>query len=279
MTARVVLALAFALTVLGALFASQRPSNGQRRSQAYEHEMQSPADHDPADAWREGEFAFARLRYRSFSLDGRRGGRFRGRGNSWGTDSNTAERHLMEGVRRLTRIDARSVEEIIDADSDEMFKWPWLYAVEVGHWELSEAQAKRIREYLDRGGFLMVDDFHGEFEWEIFLASMQRVFPDRTIVEIPDNDPIFHVIFDLDKRIQVPGYQYVRSGRTYERPDGMEAHWRGIYDEKGRVQVAICHNSDLGDAWEWSDDPSYPEPFAGLAYRIGLNYIAYAMTH
>ena len=87
------------------------------------------------------------------------------------------------------------------------------------------------------------------------------------------------VIYDLDKRIQVPGYQYVHSGRTYERQDGKEAHWRGIYDDKGRVQVAICHNVDLGDAWEWSDDPSYPEPFAGMAYRIGLNYITYAMTH
>ena len=67
--------------------------------------------------------------------------------------------------------------------------------------------------------------------------------------------------------------------RIIIRQDGKEAHWRGIYDDKGRVQVAICHNVDLGDAWEWSDDPSYPEPFAGMAYRIGLNYITYAMTH
>ena len=274
MKARILLASALAVTVWGALYANQRPANGQRRSQAYEYEMQSPASSDPADAWVEGEFAFARLRYRN----GGGGGGFRRRRSSWGTDSNTAERHLMEGVRRLTRIDARSVEEIIDVDSDEMFKWPWLYAVEVGHWELSDPQAKRLREYLDRGGFLMVDDFHGEDEWDVFLAGIQKVFPDRSVVELPNNDPIFHVIYDLDKRIQVPGHQYVRSGRTYERPDGMEAHWRGIYD-KGRVQVAICHNVDLGDAWEWSDDPSYPEPFAGMAYRIGLNYITYAMTH
>ena len=185
----------------------------------------------------------------------------------------------MEGVRRLTRIHARSVEEIIDVDSDEIYKWPWLYAVEVGHWQLNPPQAKRLREYLDRGGFLMVDDFHGEQEWRVFMDSLLLIYPDRPVVDIPSSDPIFHTVFNLDDRFQVPGYQYVRSGTTYERYDGKEAHWRGVYDDKGRVQVAICHNSDLGDAWEWSDDPQYPEQFAGLAYRMGLNYIVYSMTH
>ena len=274
------LAPALLLTMWGALYAYQRYAPGQRRSQAYEYEMQSPAPEDPPDAWVEAEFAFARYRYRGYGGGGGRGFGFRGRrSSSWGTDSNTAERHFMRGVRRLSRIDARSVEEIIDADSDEVYKWPWLYAVEVGHWELSEAHAKRLREYLDRGGFLMVDDFHGEYEWDVFMASMQRVFPDRQVVDLPDNDAIFHVLYDLDKRFQIPGYQYVRSGLTYERMDGQVAHWRGIYDDKGRVQVAITHNMDLGDAWEWSDEPRYPEPFAGLAYRVGLNYIVYSMTH
>jgi len=279
MTARCIrLALALVLTVGCALYGYQRFGSGQRRSQVYEPEMQSPADEDPPDAWVEGEFAFARLRYRQYSRGYGRG--FGGyRRSSWGTDSNTAERHLMQGVRRLTRIDARSVEEIIDADSDEVYKWPWLYAVEVGHWELSESHARRLREYLDRGGFLMVDDFHGGYEWDVFMASLQRVFPDKPVVDLPDSDSIFHTLYDLDNRFQVPGYQYVRSGLTYEREDGKEAHWRAIYDDTGRVQVAICHNVDLGDAWEWSDDPRYPEPFAGLAYRIGLNYIIYSMTH
>src|SRR5437764_1295951 len=172
MTARrILLAPALALTVWGALYGWQR--NGQRRSEIYEPEMQSPSAEDPPDAWVEGEYAFARLRYRQYGGGGF-GGRYRRR-SSWGTDSNTAERHFMQGVRRLTRIDARSVEEIIDADSEEVFKWPWLYAVEVGHWQLSEPQAKRLRDYLDRGGFLMVDDFHGTQEWEVFMASLQRV--------------------------------------------------------------------------------------------------------
>jgi Domain of unknown function (DUF4159) len=234
----------------------------------YEYEMQNPVD-DPPDAREKAEYAFARLRYR-----GARGYRR----SSWGTDSNKAERQFVQGVRRLTRIHTRSVEQIIDVDSDEMFNWPWLYAVEVGYWELDERQARRIREYLDRGGFLMVDDFHGSAEWENFARSLRRVFPDRPILELQDDNPIFHGLYNLDKRFQVPGRQYVYSGRTYER-DGIEARWRGVMDDNGRVQVAICHNMDLGDAWEWADFPDYPEPYASLAYRIGINYLVYAMSH
>jgi hypothetical protein len=239
-----------------------------RVNEAYEDEMQNPSD-DPPDAAEPGEFAFARLRYRGY----------RGwRRSSWGTDSNKAERQFLQGVRRLTRIHARSVEKIVDVDSDDMFNWPWLYAVEVGHWELSEPQARRIRDYLDRGGFLMVDDFHGTREWAVFEASLRRIFPDRPIEELEDREAIFHVLYELERRIQVPGRQYLYTGSTYER-DGVDARWRAVFDDKRRIQVAICHNMDLGDAWEWADYPPYPEPFASLAYRIGLNYIVYAMTH
>jgi hypothetical protein len=124
----------------------------------------------------------------------------------------------------------------------------------------------------------MVDDFHGTYEWQSFLAGMRLVFPDRTIEDIPNDDEIFHVLNDLDERFQVPGIQYLRSGRVYEQ-DGVEAKWRAIRDDHGRVMVAICHNMDLGDAWEWADLPTYPERYTSLAYRIGVNYIIYAMTH
>lgn len=235
----------------------------------YADEMQNPAP-DPPDADEKTEYAFARLRYRSPG-GWRRGG--------WGTDSNKAEQHFVQGLRRLSRVHTRSSEEIIDVDSDEVYNWPWLYAVEVGRWHLSDDQAKRLRTYLDRGGFLMVDDFHGGEEWAMFMASLERVFPDRPVVDIEDTDAIFHVLYDLDQRVQVPGRQYIRSGRTYERYDGVEPKWRGVYDDKGRIQVAICHNMDLGDAWEWADDPRYPENFASIAYKIGINYIVYSMTH
>jgi hypothetical protein len=166
----------------------------------------------------------------------------------------------------------------VDINSDEIFTVPWLYAVEVGWWSLDERQAARLREYLLRGGFLMTDDFHGTEQWVGFMDTLQRVFPDRPVVDLENKDQIFHVIYNLDERFQVPGIQMFRSGRTYER-DGYEPKWRGILDDKGRVMIAICHNMDLGDAWEWADLPQYPENYASLAYRVGVNYIIYSMTH
>jgi hypothetical protein len=124
----------------------------------------------------------------------------------------------------------------------------------------------------------MVDDFHGSEEWAVFVESMRRVFPDRPIVDLADDDPIFHTFWDLVDRKQIPGLQFVYSGRPYEQ-DGFVAHWRGIYDDHGRVVVAICHNMDLGDAVEHSDTPAYPEEYSATAMRTFLNYIVYAMTH
>jgi len=123
-----------------------------------------------------------------------------------------------------------------------------------------------------------VDDFHGSWEWGTFTDGLRKVFPDRPVVELANGEAIFHTLYNLDERFQVPGRRFIRSGRTYEQ-DGVEPRWRAVFDEQGRVQVAICHNMDLGDAWEWADDPRYPERFTALAYRIGINYIIYAMTH
>jgi hypothetical protein len=107
---------------------------------------------------------------------------------------------------------------------------------------------------------------------------MSRVFPDRPVKDLQSKDEIFHVLYDLDERFQVPGIIMFRTGTTYEY-DGYEAIWRAIFDDRDRVMVAICQNMDLGDAWEWADWPQYPERYASLAYRIGINYIIYAMTH
>jgi hypothetical protein len=210
----------------------------------------------------------------------------------WTMDFPRSDRHLLQGVRRLTRIDTRSVEQVVDLDgTDDIYNWPCLYAVEVGHWALPPDQARQLREYLLRGGFLMVDDFHGsepyeDFlgplnEWETFTASMSRVFPDRAIEDIPDNDPIFHTLYDLQDRFQVPGYSnWMENHITYEKGDtGRQPHWRCIRDDRGRIIVAICHNMDLGDGWENSDDPKYQEKWSSLAYRVGLNYFVYDLTH
>jgi Domain of unknown function (DUF4159) len=243
----------------------------------------------PPDWNQKTEWTRARLRYpdiygypyRRLSMGGREYPGY------WTMDYPRSDRHLLSGVRRLTRIDARSVEQVVDLDGgDDIYNWPVLYGVEVGHWRLSDEQAKQLREYLERGGFFMCDDFHGSElwegvnEWQVFTASMSKVFPDRPIEDIPDNDAIFHTLYDLDERFQVPGAQYFKSGLTYEKgPSGKIPHWRCIRDEKGRIVVAICHNMDLGDAWEWSDDPKYEEKWASLAYRIAMNYFVYDLTH
>jgi len=185
---------------------------------------------------------------------------------------------FLGGVAALDAHTCAVGEQPVNLDEGDQYDWPWLYAVEVGHWDLTDAQAKAIREYLLRGGFFMCDDFHGTEEWEVFTRSMQRVFPDRAIVEIDSKDPIFHTIYNLDDRFQVPGEQYVRSHRTYEY-DGFVPHWRGIYDDKGRLMVAICFDMDLGDSWEHADNPQYPEKFSGMGIRIGVNYVMYSMTH
>jgi hypothetical protein len=122
----------------------------------------------------------------------------------------------------------------------------------------------------------MADDFHGHEEQAYFENTMKMVFPERPIVDIPDSDPIFHTVFDLDDRYQVPGAEHLRTG--YKK-DGRVPHWQGIYDDKGRVMVAISLNSDIGDSWEWSDSSQYPLKFSGLGIRIGVNYVVYAMTH
>lgn len=220
-----------------------------------------------------GEFEFVRLAYNA-----NRYGQGGGRRQMWRTDYPEAEHHLLQGIRRLTRVSAAVKGRILTPLDEDIFDYPWIYAVEVGYWHLNNEEAAHIREYLLRGGFLMVDDFHGGWEWSSFVASMQRVFPDRPIIDIPDSDEAFHVVYDLDQKIQIPSLQFVYSGVTWEK-GGVVPHWRGIYDDNGRLMVAINFNMDLGDAWEHADWPEYPENMTALAYRFGINYLVYAMTH
>jgi hypothetical protein len=247
------------------------------------------APHEPAGT-ATAEFAFARLLYNGIPNcgSGRGFARGWGRGSSGAacTDWWDAEYHFMQGLTRLTRIDGAKVEiggfgaQQIGLLDDALFDYPWLYAVEVGRWHLDNREAARLREYLLRGGFLMLDDFHGDYQWQVFAESMNRVFPDRPILDVPDTDEILHVLYDLNERIQIPGLAALWNGRTWEGgEDGRTPHWRGIYDDDGRLMVAINHNMDLGDAWEHADDPGYPEPMTGLAYRFAVNYVIYAITH
>jgi len=215
------------------------------------------------------EFVFARLAYGNSSGFG---------WPRWQADWPEAETHFNAGLQRLTAIDVDEQSVVVDLATDILFDYPWLYAVEVGSLTVDDEAAERLREYLLRGGFLMVDDFHGAAEWAQFSNAMKRVFPNRRIDDLVSDDETFHVLYDLSVREQIPGVRALLNGRTWEN-DGREAKWRGIRDDYDRVMVAINFNQDIGDAWEHADDPFYPENYAAMAYRIGINYVMYALTH
>ena len=269
--------LAAGAVCLGSLFAFQLPF---REYPAVEYN-DFPV---PADFQEKTEWVFARLMYPPAAsarfVFRRRGHQDWAKGNSsWTQDYPRADRHFSQAIRRLTRIHVRSVEQPVNLDDgNDVFNWPWLYAVQTGEWDLTDAQAAKLRDYLLRGGFFMCDDFWGPDQWAVFEQSMKRVFPDRPVVDLQNSDPIFHTIYDLDDRYQVASMGSVNAGRTY-KCNPCEARWRGIYDDKGRLLVAMSFNSDVGDSWEWADYPQYPERFAALGIRIGVNYVVYAMTH
>jgi uncharacterized protein DUF4159 len=259
---------------LGGLWAFQRPFRQYPGVEHYDEPL--PAGWDAKTEWVIGRLMYP---WNGWGFPWGGGGDWRQGMSNWTIDYPRSERHFLVAMQRLTRLNARSVEQAVNLDDADQYDWPFLYAVEVGHWALTDVQVKGLREYLLRGGFLMVDDFHGVSEWDVFAKGMQRVFPDRQILDIPDDDAIFHTVFDLSQRYQVPGAQYLYPPfRIYEN-GGREPKWRGIYDDHGRIMVAICHNMDLGDSWEWADVAQYPAKFSDLGIRIGVNYAIYAMTH
>jgi hypothetical protein len=226
----------------------------------------------PTNSGQRAEWVFARFHYDS-------GNEFAfGRFQRWAADYPKSDRQFVMGVRRLTRLDTRAIEQVVDANSDDIFNWPWIFVEDPGAWRISEKQAQRLRDYLLRGGFLVLDDTHGDYEWQNLLDGVRLILPGRPIEDLADPDEIFHVLYDLDDRFQVPGTRFIWGNRTYAS-DMKIPKWRGIRDDQGRIIVAIWHNSDVGDAWEWADSPRYPERATSLAYRLGINTIIYSMTH
>ncbi len=200
----------------------------------------------------------------------------------WRIDWPSAEQFFVRGVKRYTRIDIAEDSVHVMLEDDALFDYPWLFAQQVGRWELNDNEVLRLREYLERGGFLVVDDFHGPVQWQIFEHAMQRVLPNRNWVELEETDELMQVLYELDQRTQIPGRRHLQpsSGNTISvNMPHTPPRWRGIHDDQDRLMVAINFNMDMGDAWEHSDDPVYPVPMTSLAYRFGINYLVYAMTH
>lgn len=216
------------------------------------------------------EFTFARLEYTSS-----------GWGQSWQVDWPKADEQFLLGMNQWVRsgLDISEEPTTVGIKDPAIFEYPFIYVVEPGAIELSEEEAAQLREYLLRGGFLMLDDFWGEPEWRSVREQLRRVFPEYEVQELPLSHPVFHCYFDIDEVLQVPNFHnYLRRGRTDEK-GGVTPHYDAILDDHGRILVFIARNSDNGDAWEWIDEPSYPLKYGLGAYRLAMNLILYSMTH
>jgi hypothetical protein len=236
---------------------------------------------DFPEAYREpGEFVVGRLMFpqarRGWAL-GVGGGNWLDGGTAWTVDYPEGDRTFARLLARLTMVDVRVVEQPVNLDDDiDAYYWPFLISGLVGAWDLTDAQAAKLREYLLRGGFLLCDSFYGTNEWEGFVEGINRVFPDRPIVELGDDHPIFHAVYDLTDRPQVPTWQHLPYGY---RNDGEVPHWRAILDDDDRVMVMIAFNNDIADGWQRADEYRYPQEAANLAIRLGVNFAVYALTH
>jgi Domain of unknown function (DUF4159) len=254
-----------------------------QRGFRFRRESEGPRPSFPEQA----EFHFIRVEYTDLPEYHRRFG-FASRSGTgegwWMVDWPDADDHFSLGVGRLTRIHTGDPRHSRLTD-DRLFDYPWIYATQTGWWGLSDAETTRLREYLLRRGFLVVDDFWGPEQWEIFRETMSRVLPNRPITDLAWSDQVMHVLYDIEEkdRTFIPGTRHLWRGpggsTVVHQPEGTAPAWRALLDDRNRMVVAVNFNTDVGDAWEYADSPEYPEAMTTLAYRFGINYLVYSMTH
>jgi hypothetical protein len=276
--------------VLGATFA-------QRRTRSARVDRQGVPDWQPDPAFEHDVFTFVRIEYDSGgrSWDGGRGrggwgrgGRGRGSGSGAYTDYPDSDLNFSYRLHQLTAMEVNPDGKVLRLTDPELFHYPFIYIVEPGGLTFSEPEVEALRAYLLNGGFLMVDDFWGDAQWANFRYEMKRVFPTREPEDLALSHPIFHAVFDLKKKPQIPNVMTAVRGRsqgiTWEadkNPGAEQVHYRALYDDDGRMMAIICHNTDLGDGWEeeGTDEWFFHEFSETQAYPMGVNIVFYAMTH
>ncbi len=225
-------------------------------------------------------FTFARIQYTSSNYRGP------GWGNRWSNDYPDSDWNFSFRLQDLTTLSVAPNSVLLKLTDPELFDYPFIFMNGVGSLEFSDEEAANLRRYLLRGGFMMVDDFWGESEWANMHEQMSKVFGDREPIDLPHSHEIFHIVYDLPSKPQVPDIRTWRSGSTFEfnhgGPHGDKLpHFQAYHDDDGRLVALLCHNNDLGDGWEREgENHDYFETYSvPWSYPMGINIITYAMTH
>jgi hypothetical protein len=234
-------------------------------------------------------FTFVRIQYDSYGGRRGRGGWGWGRGGgSWLTDYPDSDYNFSYRLQQLTSLKVNPDPIQLRLTDPRLFDYPFIYIIEPGSLVFSDAEVAALRRYLLNGGFLMVDDFWGDYEWQNFYEQIKRVFPEREPIELKPDHEIFRCVFRLKAKPQVPniraaieGKEYGITWEPYHGGDCQTVHFKGIFDDKDRMMAIICHNTDLGDGWEEEGvDEWYFHEFAeNKSYPMGINIVTYAMTH
>ena len=285
------LAIPLVLVLVAGLALGQR---GRRGGGGF---VQVPDDRAGVPDWKVDEafkndvFTFVRVEYSDGNYGrggGRRGGfggyggYGRGGGGRWATDFPDSDLNFSYRLQQLTSLKVNPNPIHLPLTDEKLFDYPFLYLIEPGALEFSDDEVVALRRYLLNGGFLMVDDFWGDWEYENFHQQIKRVFPDRDPEELPADHEIFRCVYRLKEKPQVPSmHHYLSTGLTYERPGTEQVHYKGLFDDKGRMMAIICHNTDLGDGWEREGEShEYFKEFSEKkSYPMGINIVTYAMTH
>jgi hypothetical protein len=240
-----------------------------------------PPRFPPTPEFGDGAFVHCKLMYTSVWREAN--------GYGWSTDYPYAGINLMTRVSELTKtpisVDKRGRPNywVVRLTDDALFRCPFLMGTDVGTAELSAIEAKRLRDYLLKGGFLWVDDFWGTHAWQQWSAEMKKVLPEYRIVDVPADHPVLHSHFEIKKIPQVTSINFWRGsgGITSERgPDSPHPNFRMIADERQRVMVLMTHNTDIGDSWEREgEDREFFLQFSPDGYALGINTVLYMLTH
>ena len=275
-------AIVFVVLVgIGGTLAWAQYRTNYRRAAAQGYKPELPADRHGTPDWevdphfKSDVFTFVRIRYTSMY-----------RGETWITDFPDSDLNFSFRLQQMTSLKVDPHPKQLDLTDPEVFDYPFIYMLEVGSLEFTDEEIVALRRYLLNGGFLMIDDFWGVRAWESFEQQLKRVFPDKDAEDLEIDHPIFHCVFDLKEKPQIPGIDHALAAKgqedqDYERYDAKGAHYRAIYDDKGRIMVLVCQNTDLGDGWEREgEDEWYFRTYSEKrAYPMGINIVFWAMTH